>query len=187
MRFATALCLSLLLLLPAAALAESATATSEPEVAWDMTVEAMMEAEGVTDVDSVDTYSVGDFVQYGFPREADSENPETYVYYIFKNDQLVMIGHSMDSSAMGEDADVEAVFETMLSTISDEFGEPTLSDAQTFIDQLNALEADTAEPGDVSTFAGWELGYGTELYLMVAPDGSSILYVYSYPSMLLGE
>ena len=88
---------------------------------------------------------------------------------------------------MGEDADVEATYDSMLSTMSDEFGEPTLSDAQTFIDQLNALEAGTAEPGDVGVFAGWELGYGTELYLMIAPDGSSILYVYSYPSMLLGE
>ena len=45
-----------------------------------------MEAEGVTDLDSVDTYEIGDFVQYGFPHDADGENPAMYVYYIFKND-----------------------------------------------------------------------------------------------------
>lgn len=186
LRIVTALCLSLTLLLPAAVLAESAESASDPGVSWDLTVEQMMEAEGVTDLDSADTYSVGDFIQYGFQHEADGENPSTYVYYIFKNDQLVMLGHNADISDLGDGADVATVFDTMLGTMSETFGDPTLDDAQRFIDQLNALEAGTAEAGDVELFAGWELGSGTELYLLGAPDGS-VLYVYTLPALVLGE
>jgi hypothetical protein len=186
LRIVTALCLALTLFLPAAVLAESAAPVSDSGVSWDLTIEQMMKAEGVTDLDSADIYSVGDFTQYGFSHDADGENPATYVYYIFKNDLLVMLGHSADTSDLGEDADVTTVFDSMLSTMSETFGDPTIDDPQRFVDQLNALKAGTAEAGDVELFAGWDLGSGTELYLMGTPDGS-VLYVYTLPTLVLGE
>jgi hypothetical protein len=187
LRVLTAVCLALWLLLPAAVLAESASSGADPGVSWDLTVDQMMEAEGVTDLSAVDTYAVGDFTQYGFPHEADAENPPTYVYYIFQNGRLVMLGHNADTSEMGDGADVATVFDSMLATMSETFGEPTIEDAQRFVDQLNAMEEGTAEAGDISLFAGWDLGSGTELYLMGPPDGGSILYVYTLPALVLGE
>lgn len=186
LRYFAVLCLTLSLLLPAAVLAEIASSGADPGVSWDLTVDQMMEAEGVTDLSTVDTYTVGDFIQYGFLHDGDAENPPTYVYYIFKNGQLAMLGHNADTSEMGDGADVATVFDSMLATMSETFGEPTIEDAQRFVDQLNAMEEGTAEPGDISLFAGWDLGSGTELYLVGAPDGGMI-YVYTLPALVLGE
>jgi hypothetical protein len=169
-------------------MAQAAATELDSGVTWDMTVGAMMEAEGITDTAELDTYAYtfGDFVQYGFTHEADESNPEVYILYVFKLGQLVMYGHSVDASSMPEGTDMGAIFDSMLATMSEPFGEPMIEDAQRFISQMNLMEEGSIAEGDIKQFAGWDLGGGTEVYLMNLLD-ESILYMYAYRSMLMGE
>jgi hypothetical protein len=97
-----------------------------------------------------------------------------------------MYGHSVDASSMPEGTDMGAIFDSMLASMSEPFGEPTIEDAQRFISQMNSMEEGSIAEGDIKQFVGWDLGGGTEVYLMNLLD-ESILYMYTYRSMLMGE
>ena len=84
-----AACLALLLFFSAtAALAEDAPMQLAPGVTWNTTPTEMMALEGITDLDDAETYSHGDYIQYGFmPDEDGNENDDEvmlpYIYYVF--------------------------------------------------------------------------------------------------------
>ncbi len=188
LRTVAAFGLSLLVALSAfaAAFAQDAEAELENGITWKTTIPLMKNAEGLAEDSEMDTYSVGDFTQYGTSRPAEGDNPESFVYYIFKLDQLVMFGNSFDSYALPEDTDMTAVFGSQLARLSERYGEPTIDDRQRFVGLMDMLEEGAVSDEDIEQFAGWDLGNGTELYLMNV-FGDSVLYVFANTARLLVE
>lgn len=174
------LALLVLLRLPCA-LAQAAGAAD-----WTMTVGQMKEAQGLAPDADLNTYSAGDCIQYAFPLPPDGDGLAGNVYYIFMADQLVMVGHSCDLYEMPEGTVLGEVFGGQLNRLRGMYGEPGIGEKQRLIRLLDTLGGNPLAKEDLTLFAGWELGNGTELYLFNV-YGDSVLYLYTYSAKLFEE
>lgn len=188
LRTVSAFVLSLLVVLSSTAAAPLSDAEAELEngITWNTTAALMRDAEGLAGDAEMDTYSVGDFTQYGASHPAEGDSLASFVYYVFKLDQLVMYGNSFDSYAQSGDTDMQAVFAAQLARLSEIYGEPAIDDKQRFIGLMDMLEEGSVSDQDIEQFAGWDLGGGTELYLLNV-FGDSVLYVFANTTRLTGE
>jgi hypothetical protein len=171
---------------PAAETSEAPGQQSGPDedVDWGTSISRMREIEGVTQDNEPEMYSVGDFTQYGFRREADEGALPAYIYYIFKLERLVMYGCSFDSYMLPDGTDLEEIYGAQLARLSEKYGEPSIDDKQRFIRLMDVLDEGSLHEGDIEQIAGWDLGNGTELYLLNAL-GDSIIYIYADSEELL--
>lgn len=157
----------------------------EPDIDWETSISQMREIEGVAEDDKPDTYSVGDFTQYGFQHEADEGVLPRYIYYIFKLERLVMYGCSFDSYMLPDGTDLEEIYGAQLERLKGKYGEPSIVGKQRLIRLMDVLDEGSLHEDDIEQIAGWELGDGTELYLLNAL-GDSIIYIYADSGELLG-
>ena len=154
----TALVLAALLALCApAALAQEAAA----DVTWDMGAQDVFALEGVTQ-DNVFILGGGDYTQYGILRT----HPDYtgVAVYIFRGDALVMYGENISASMQSVGVVFADIYASLLATLTEEYGEPTLEDPAQALHAANTVEPDSINPEDVLSFAGWELGEGLALY-----------------------
>ena len=170
-----ALLLALLLtaLCAPAALAEETPAELDNGVTWETTLAQVKELEGVADDEDLDTYSDGDFTQYSFLRPTAEDEPVTYVYYIYRNEQLVMYGTGMIS---GED-DLTALFDAQYAPLVERYGEPSDQDKAWFVGMFDLLEEGTIDEEMLVGYEAWDLGGDTKLCLTNA-NNESIVRVY---------
>ncbi len=174
-----------LALFAAPAAAQEAAAELEGGITWDTTVEQMLAAEGATANDNLNTYGVGDFLQYGFDHNT-GDVDAGFLYYIFKNDSLVMYGKNVVLSYLPEGTEMNAFIDGLVAQFTQRYGEPVYTDAQLFADALNTMEEGAVKPEDVDTFTGWDAGGGTDLYL-VTHGGDSLIYVYVNKPLLSAQ
>ena len=154
---------ALVLLLPVSAFAGESAAEPDGGVAWDTTVDGMIEIEGV---DEAPAGSVtGDFVTYGFLHETDMQYP-TFLLYVFKGDALAVYGGSVSAFFMDEGADMAALFDEYLAVLTETWGEPTLTDMQRVTDSFNAVQEGSLPEEYVVSYIGWDLGGGFALHLL---------------------
>jgi hypothetical protein len=181
-----AVCL-LLTLLCAAAVAQDVYA--EPylqfgdTITWDTTKDQMFVLENITDKENLDTYEVGDYLQYAFDHQT-ADGLTDVVYYIFKIDHLAMLGCTISASDLPEGTEITSVLDSQLLKLTEKYGEPTTGDKQQLIALFNALDSSGLTEDDIMSLAGWDLGDGAALYLVNFQD-QSITYLYARSTLIL--
>ena len=152
-------------------------------VNWDTTMVDMREIQGVGEDEELDEYSVGEYAQYGFA-QTNEDGVEAYGFYIFRADQLAMYGVNMAVGDQAGETGAAGLYEAYLAKLTEKYGDPTTEDKRRLTEVYAALGDGTMDEEEIRAFAGWDLGGGTELYLVNA-YGQSVIYLYTYRDAIL--
>jgi len=181
---ASALALALLLpLLCAAALADDTTPLLLTGVTWDMTPEAVMEAEGAGGADTTQGWSETG-AQYAFNYPAEGGEPAREVVYVFIGGQLTMYSCLIDAASQDGETDVSPYYDILLARLTEAYGEPSQEQTAMLV-MLTAMVASDVESGAIKAYALWDLGDGTVLYLENR-ENTSISYTFLNTARLFG-
>jgi hypothetical protein len=177
--------LSLLLLLPslcAAALAAEASPLLLADVTWDMTPEAVMEAEGMGGADTSAAWTTG--AQYVFNYPAENGEPARQVLYVFMAGQLITYSCTIHADGQTGEPELAQQYDILLARLGEKYGEPTQGQTQATA-MLTAMFASVDMEGSVVAYAVWDLGDGTVIYLENR-EGNYVSYAFINTAVLSG-
>lgn len=177
--------LTLLILLPSLCAAAFAAETSPlllTDVTWDMTPEAVMEAEGRGGTDTSAAWGTG--AQYLFSYPAEGGEPARTVIYVFVTGQLIMYNCTIYADEQIGEPELARQYDILLAKLGEKYGEPAQEQPQA-IAMLMAMAASVDVEGSIVADTVWVLGDGTLIYLENR-EGNYVSYAFINPAMLSG-
>ena len=157
-----------------AALAQEEAAELENGITWDTTFDQMLEIEGVAETE-LRTVEKNGFVKHSLQKSLD-DGAKEYIVYLFKEDQLAQYHKYPNLNDKSAD-----LFAEYLTQYKEKQGDPTLDDKERFVALFNTTSGNIVNADYFVEYAGWDLGNGIELYLVMTSDGYTAYLYFNTP------